>query len=276
MILATDGDFNSGETDNWSLQRTIRDKARSGVMLSVLGFGRTGYDDHRLELLAQHGDGRYAFIDSLEEANRVLGRELDATLVTAAKDVRVQVELNPAQALGYRLIGYENRGMAASEFNQEGKDAGDLGAGESVVAFYEVIPVPGTEHSAVDAPRYAADGSVREQGPAGGDDDEGVAQELMVVKVRWVPPKGGHSERLDVPVVDHGQHLDTASPDFLFSAGAAAFGMKLQGWSDPSRLVSWGLVEDLVRRSLAWWGADDARRQLLDLAQRARRIYGGP
>lgn len=277
VILATDGDFNSGETNNWSLQRTIRDKARSGVMLSVLGFGRSGYDDQRLELLAQHGDGRYAFIDSREEAARVFGRELDATLVTAARDVRVQVELNPAQALGYRLIGYENRAMAASEFNQEGKDAGDLGAGETVVAFYEVIPTPGSERSAVDPLRYAAGGGAQ---PAAGDASEGeapgVAQELMVVKVRWVPPGGGRSERLDVPVVDRGEDLGAASPDFLFSAAAAAFGMKLQGWSDPSRLVSWGLVEDLVNRSLPWWGYDAEHRQLLELAQQARKVYGGP
>jgi len=275
VILATDGDFNAGKTGNDELQRTIRDKARSGVMLSVLGFGDSGYDDQRLALLARHGNGRYAFIDSLDEAERVLGKELDATLVTAAKDVRVQVELNPRQALAYHQIGYESRAMAAAEFNQEGKDAGELGAGESVVAFYEIMPAVGANGTGIDPLKYAPQ--------AGDPDDEHrnepspdavASAELLTVKVRWVPLSGGPSQRLDVPVVDHGERMAQASRDFVFSAAAAAFAMKLQGWSDPSGLVSWSLVRELALQGGA--DSDTDRGQLLDLVTRAERIYGGP
>ena len=140
VILATDGDFNVGVTDDGSLVRLIEKKAKSGVFLSVLGFGTGNLQDSKMEQLADHGNGNYAYVDSLHEARKVLVREIGGTLQTIAKDVKIQVEFNPAEVQAFRLIGYENRVLAHRDFNDDSKDAGEIGAGHTVTALYEVVP----------------------------------------------------------------------------------------------------------------------------------------
>src|SRR4029079_17216013 len=140
VVLATDGDFNGGVTSTGDLTRLIETERKSGVFLSVLGFGRGNLGDSTMEALADRGDGNYAYVDSLREAEKVLVREGDTTLVTVARDVKIQVELNPARVSGYRLIGYENRMLQDEDFRDDAKDAGEIGAGGSVTALYEIVP----------------------------------------------------------------------------------------------------------------------------------------
>jgi Ca-activated chloride channel family protein len=140
VILATDGDFNVGVTSHGELTRLIEEKAKSGVFLSVLGFGTGNLKDETMEQLADRGNGNYAYIDTLGEARKALVEQLTGTLLTVAKDVKIQVEWNPAHAAAYRLVGYENRRLAPEDFRDDAKDAGEIGAGHSVTALYEVVP----------------------------------------------------------------------------------------------------------------------------------------
>ncbi len=218
VILATDGDFNVGIADRGSLTRLIEEQARDGVFLSLLGFGMGNYKDATLEELSNHGDGNYAYIDSMREANKILGRELLGTLWTIARDVKLQIELNPAQVAGYRLIGYESRRLAAEDFNDDTKDAGDLGVGHSVVAFYEVVPASLALPEAVDPLKYRPE-------PA---DPAHPSPELLTAKLRYQPPAGGTSTLLEVPFTDRGLRLDQASGELKFSAAVAAFGLLLR------------------------------------------------
>ena len=185
VVLATDGDFNVGESSDAAMRRLIEEERASGVTLSVLGFGRGNVQDSKMETLANHGNGNYAFIDSIREAEKVLVREMGGTLVALAKDVKVQVEFNPAHVAAYRLIGYENRRLRAEEFNDDARDAGELGAGHSVTALYEVVPAgqPVPSGAGVDAPRYQA--TPEANGASGG-----LAGELMTVKFRYKPATG--------------------------------------------------------------------------------------
>ncbi|MDP6636608.1 MAG: VWA domain-containing protein, partial [Phycisphaerae bacterium] len=182
VILATDGDFNIGTTNNSELIRLIEKKASSGVFLSVLGFGMGNYKDGRMEKLADKGNGNYAYIDTESEARKVLVREMCGTLVTIAKDVKIQVEFNPAEVTAYRLIGYENRILNKEDFNNDKKDAGDIGAGHTVTALYQIVPagqkvnVPGVDklkYSSNTTPSAAADSG-----------------EMMTVKLRYKKPDG--------------------------------------------------------------------------------------
>ena len=192
VILATDGDFNVGVSSDAEMKRLIEQERASGVMLSVLGFGTGNLQDSKMETLADYGNGNYAYIDSIREAEKVLVREMGGTLVALAKDVKVQVEFNPAHVAAYRLIGYENRRLRDEEFNDDTRDAGELGAGHSVTAIYEVIPVgqPIPSGATVDAPRYQR------------TTPEAASGELMTVKFRYKPATGAgtfsdQSVRLD-------------------------------------------------------------------------------
>ncbi|HET7695149.1 MAG TPA: von Willebrand factor type A domain-containing protein [Vicinamibacterales bacterium] len=248
VILATDGDFNVGITAMDALKRMIEEKRATGVFLSVLGVGTGNLKDARMEMLADKGNGNYSYLDSLTEARRVLINEAGSTLVTVAKDVKIQVEFNPAVVGAYRLVGYENRRLRARDFNDDAKDAGELGAGHTVTALYEIVP-RGEEISTggVDPLRY--------QRP-----DDGFGQrvsgrsiipssELMHVKVRYKKPDGEVSTLVTVPVADR----NTASPRHLtFASAVAAFGMLLRdspfkadaAWSDVVRLARAGRADD--------------------------------
>ncbi|PPU66764.1 hypothetical protein XcodCFBP4690_01085 [Xanthomonas codiaei] len=221
ILLATDGDFNVGVTDFDTLKGMVAEKRRSGVALSTLGFGTGNYNDTLMEQLADAGDGAYAYIDSPLEARKVLTHELGATLETIARDVKIQVEFNPATVQEYRLIGYENRALRREDFNNDQVDAGDIGAGHSVTALYEITPI--TSPASVDPLRYAAS-LLR---PAGNADNE-----LAYLKLRYKLPSAHRSSLLDTVIrSDQKVALDASSEAFRFSAAVAGFGQRLRGGS---------------------------------------------
>ncbi len=221
VILATDGDFNVGVTSEADLARLIEEKRRSGVFLSVLGFGTGNVKDSTMEKLADKGNGNYAYVDTLNEARKVFGNEIGGTLYTIAKDVKIQVEFNSQQAAAYRLIGYENRLLADRDFNDDAKDAGDIGAGHTVTALYEVVPYgqmymnPG-----VDELKY--------QRPAQTSSALANNKELLTVKLRYKEPQASTSKLLNIGVVDNGEQFGKASDNLKFSSAVAAFGMLLK------------------------------------------------
>lgn len=253
VILATDGDFNVGLTSEDSLVRLIATKRASGVFLSVLGFGMGNYKDATLERLADEGNGNYAYIDSLAEARKVLVAEGGATLVTVARDVKLQLEFNPRHVASYRLIGYENRRLQSADFNDDAKDAGELGAGHRVTALYELIP-PGrpSPQAPVDPLRYQA------TSPAAGNSGE-----LCTIKLRYKAPGASSSRALSHPVNADATALQSTSPAFRFAAAVATFGMVLR--RSPDRGASdYGLARELARGALGQ-DLDGYQRELLTL-----------
>ena len=208
VILATDGDFNIGESSDAAMQRLIEEERASGVFLSVLGVGRGNLQDAKMETLADHGNGNYSYLDSIREAERVLVREFGGTLFAIAKDVKLQVEFNPARVAGYRLIGYENRTLAAEDFNDDAKDAGELGAGHTVTALYEIVPV------GVEVPTAGVDGLRYQRAP--GLTDAASSDEWLTVALRYKPATDAgtfadESVRLAVPVAGTATPLARAS-----------------------------------------------------------------
>jgi Ca-activated chloride channel family protein len=253
VILCTDGDFNVGLTDQGELVRLIEEKAKSNVFLTVLGFGMGNLKDSTLELLADKGNGNYGYIDSRREAEKLLVEQVGGTLVTIAKDVKIQVEFNPAQVSAYRLIGYENRLLKTEDFNNDKIDAGEIGAGHTVTALYEVIPAGGDEPlptTSVDELKYQAVGGQRSAGSTGKDRTDSrklkaegsVSRELLTVNVRYKEPTGDVSRKLEFPLVDQGGEFAAASGDFRFAAAVAGFGLALR--TEP---VKAGLLADVAR-----------------------------
>lgn len=220
VILATDGVFNLGMTDEGSLIRLIRRKARSGIFLSILGLGTGNYKDAALESLANRGNGNFAYLDSLEEARKVLVRELGATLVTVAKDAKIQIEFNPARVDSYRLIGYENRALRHEEFNDDTRDGGEIGAGHQVTVLYEIVPA-GTGYPAgsVDPLKYQTPPAPNRSGDAA---------EWLTLKIRYKPPDQDESRLLEFTHSGSPAGFADAAPDFRFAAAVAAFGMILR------------------------------------------------
>jgi Ca-activated chloride channel family protein len=221
VILATDGDFNVGVSDTKALISMVEQERDSGITLTTLGFGQGNYNEAMMEQVADHGNGNYAYIDSALEAKKVLGDEMGSTLFTIAKDVKVQVEFNPAVVSQYRLLGYENRALREEDFANDKVDAGDIGAGHQVTALYEIVPAG---QAGWIAPR-------RYEGAAGqGAAFPGKAAELAFVKLRYKLPDGQTSRLIERPVPASALYLKRApSPDFRFAAAVAAFGQKLRG-----------------------------------------------
>ncbi len=220
IILATDGDFNVGISSTSELVRTIEDKRKKGIFLTILGFGMGNYKDGRMEQIADKGNGNYHYIDNLLEAKKVFVNDMRGTLFTIAKDVKIQVEFNPAKVKVYRLIGYENRLLKKEDFADDTKDAGELGAGHTVTALYEVIP-------------YGS----KEEVPVVGDlkyqmvkiDPEAYrSKEILTVKLRYKKPDGEKSQLLEIPLADKNIAIANASENFKFSAAVAEFGMLLR------------------------------------------------
>ncbi len=277
VILCTDGDFNVGISDPAELEKFIAEKARSGVFLSVLGFGSGNLKDRTMETLADKGNGNYAYIDGLAEARKVLVEQMAGTLVTIAKDVKVQIEFNPAQVRAYRLIGYENRLLAKEDFNDDTKDAGEIGSGHRVVALYELVPAnlpPGVEPDRiVDTLKYQTLASpttkdLNEVKPAAATAlDAAASKELMTVKLRYKQPDGDTSSKIELPVLDEGKTLEAASGEFQFSAAVAAFGLLLRDSSYKGTLT-WESVRKLA---LAGKGPDKLgyRGEFLQLIDKA-------
>jgi Ca-activated chloride channel family protein len=224
VILATDGDFNVGVTDSNQLTQLIEERAKSGVFLTVLGFGNN-FKDAFLGRLAQKGHGNYAFVDTINEARKVLVEQMDATLVAVAKDVKIQVEFNPGQVNAYRLLGYETRLMRAQDFNNDQKDANDMGSGQTVTALYEVVPrgveVNGTNGEPL---RYQPPAVTAAAQPRNGRG----ANEMLDLRIRYKEPEGTESKLIEVPLVDRGASFANASSDFRFAAAVAGFGLVLR------------------------------------------------
>jgi secreted protein with Ig-like and vWFA domain len=285
VILATDGDFNVGITSEDDLQRLIEDEAKRGIFLTTLGYGMGNYKDTTLELLADKGNGNYAYIDTLAEARKVLVEQMSGTLVAIAKDVKIQVEFNPAKVAAYRLIGYENRMLAARDFDDDTKDAGEIGAGHSVTALYEIVPVgvpigAGVAGSGDSDPlRYqpipTSEPSAPQSDAAPGLQDRvssAHADELMLLKLRFKPPNGLLSRKIEFPITDDNRALDQADPDFRFAAAVAAFGMILR--ESPYRGNA--TLDMVARLAEPVVGQDPSglRREFLDLVAAAQRMSG--
>jgi len=221
VILATDGDFNVGLTSQGELIQLIEEKANSGVFLSVLGVGDDNLKDSTMQKLADKGNGKYAYLDSLDEARKVLVQKLNGTLVTIAKDVKIQVEFNPARVASYRLIGYEKRMLQKEDFNNDKIDAGEIGAGHTVTALYEVVPV-----GAAISPSVPPVDPLKYSVPP--ENARSNSNEMLTVKLRYKNPDGDKSESIERAVVDDGKQFANASADFKFAAAVAEFGMLLR------------------------------------------------
>lgn len=262
VILATDGDFNVGVTSRAGLLSLIENKRDSGIFLTVLGYGMGNLKDANLETLATKGNGNYAYIDSYSEARRVLVEQLTGTLMTIAKDTKIQVEFNPAQVRSYRLIGFENRHLAHSDFNDDTKDAGEIGAGHSVTALYQLVPVGMPVEAGVDDLRYQEQTSTVEQEPM----DNG---ELMFVKLRYKLPDSDTSTLLEIPVPSRSASLSESTDDFRFVAAVAAFGLLLRN-SHYKGASTFEMARELANSSL---GNDPRRTELLDLIVTAKTLF---
>ncbi len=293
VILATDGDFNVGVTDRGSLTRLIENKAKTGVFLTILGFGGGNLKDATMEELSNKGNGNYAYIDSLREARKVLIEQMGGTLATIAKDVKIQVEFNPAEVKAYRLVGYENRLLAKEDFNDDTKDAGEIGAGHTVTALYELVPAgvgeeaaalaaadrpdvaPGPETTTnvavapeVDALRYQTARRLADAADSG---------ELMTVKLRYkapdAPKEQGTSKLVLQPVHDmvRGQRV-AHGEDYQWAASVAAFGMLLRdspykGEATFEKVAAW--AEHAIGHD-----PHGHRAEFIELVHRAKELSG--
>jgi len=266
VILCTDGDFNVGITDQGQLIRLIEEKAKSGVFLSVLGFGTGNLKDSTMEQLADKGNGNYAYIDGLREGEKVLVEQMGGTLVTIAKDVKIQIEFNPAQVAAYRLIGYENRMLRKEDFNDDTKDAGEIGAGHTVTALYELIPSDRPTDVGipdVDPLKYQQRGGLRK---AAG------SLEMLTLKLRYKEPDGDTSKLIEQPVTDSFAEYSQASEDFKFAASVAAFGMILRGSAHKGNAT----LEMVLELAAEGKGTDAKgyRAEFLELVAKAAELTG--
>jgi Ca-activated chloride channel family protein len=243
VILATDGDFNVGISSLEQLQQLIEDKRKSGISLTTLGVGDDNYRDSVLELLADKGNGNYAYLDSLQEAEKVFKRELTGTLVTIAKDVKVQLEFNPERVASYRQIGYENRALNNEDFEDDTKDAGELGAGHSVTALYEITPTANATRG-----------------------------ELATVRLRYKEPRGETSSLLTASAIDDGRGAYAASADMQFATAVAEFGMLLRN-SPHKGTSSYADVLQLARTARGT-DFDGTREELIRLVDTTRTLTG--
>jgi len=263
VILCTDGDFNVGVTDRGQLTKLIEEKAKSGVFLSVLGFGGGNYKDATMEQLSNKGNGNYAYIDSLREARKALVEEMGGTLVTIAKDVKIQIYFNPAEVAGWRLIGYENRLLAAKDFNDDTKDAGEIGAGHTVTALYEIVPAGKSLPAQVDPSPFQPTPEKKEKGME-------TRKGLLQLRLRYKQPDGDTSTLMETIVEDGGGKFDTSGADLQFAAAVAAFAQILRGSSFVEG-ITLGAVEEIASSSL---GADKGgyRAEFVDLCRMARQL----
>ena len=234
VILITDGDFNVGISDPKLLEEFIATKRESGVFLTVLGVGRGNYQDATMKKLANAGNGNYAYLDSVLEAKKVMMNEFGGTLFTVAKDVKLQLEFNPAEVKGYRLLGYESRRLAAKDFNDDKKDAGEIGSGHTMTAFYEIVPAGSEEKVAdVDPLKYQK----RTESGRG---------EVCTVKLRWKKPDGDTSMLKEIPIAERAITLETPSEDFRFASAVAEFALLVED-SKFKGAASFGEVLKLAR-----------------------------
>ena len=242
VILATDGDFNVGASSDRSMENLIEEKRKSGVFLTCFGFGMGNYKDSKLETLADKGNGNHAYIDTMQEAQKVLGTEFFGTLYTIAKDVKIQVEFNPTKVQAYRLIGYENRLLNDEDFKDDTKDAGELGSGHTVTALYEIIPVGVKSKYLKDIDKLKYTKQTHQI----------YSDEMLTVKFRYKEPDGDVSKLIVKTVKDENKSIETANDDLKFSAAVALFGMQLRD----SEFINTKRKEDVITLAEAGKGSD--------------------
>ncbi len=262
VILCTDGDFNVGESSDDAMERLIEQERKSGVFLTVLGYGMGNYQDAKMQKLADKGNGNHAYIDGLTEAKKVLVNEFGGTLFTIAKDVKLQIEFNPAKVQGYRLIGYENRMLAKEDFNDDKKDAGELGSGHTVTALYEVIPVGAESDFLKDVDKLKYQKDVEPLSKTKYND------EIMTVKLRYKAPDGDVSKLIEHPVKDEQIAIAKTSDNFRFAAAVAQFGLLLRD-SEFKSEASYASVISLAKKAK---GNDDEgyRSEFIRLVENAK------
>lgn len=275
VIWATDGDLNVGVTDDNALVTLVKQKAASGVFLTVLGVGEGNLQDAKLEKLADNGNGMYAYLDSIKEARKVLIEQMSGSLVTIAKDVKLQIEFNPAEVAGYRLIGYENRLLANRDFADDKKDAGEIGAGHTVTALYELVPAGGNSGKAIPAEaelkyQKPAKAAVEDKLPPGELSEAAKSGELLTLKLRYKKPDADASVLREFPLQEPGGRFSAASVDFQFVSSVAQFGMLLRG-SQHRGSSSYSAVAETAAATIG----DDPqglRAEFMDLVRKAERL----
>ena len=265
VILCTDGDFNVGVSSKEGLESLIEEERKSGVFLTVLGYGMGNYKDNKMQALAEKGNGNHAYIDNIQEANKVLVNEFGGTISTVAKDVKLQIEFNPAQVEAYRLIGYESRLLNKEDFNDDAKDAGEMGAGHVVTAFYEVVPVGVKSDYAgkVDDLKYQKVDDKKQRVYTNSD-------ELLTVKLRYKQPDKDVSKKIELVVKD--DKKNQVSPDFHFASAVAMYGQLLSD-SDFKADASYEKVVALAKKGL---NNDERgyRREFIRLVEAASGLTG--
>ncbi|MEY3443553.1 MAG: hypothetical protein RLZZ519_1834 [Bacteroidota bacterium] len=260
VILATDGDFNVGTSDETGLEKLIVQKREEGVFLSVLGFGEGNLQDSKMELLADKGNGNYNYIDSDREAHKVLVSEFGGTLYTIAKDVKIQVEFNPAKVQSYRLVGYENRKLRNEDFANDKIDAGELGAGHTVTALYEVVPAESGWSSQCQDLKYQT--KVLSSAAAG--------KELLTVKLRYKDPDGLVSKLLTETLIDDGRNIAQTTNDFRWAVAVAEYALILRE-SEYKGMASFEQVLSLAKSAMAQ-DKEGIRKEFVELVTRAAQI----
>ena len=260
IILCTDGDFNVGASSETELENLIESKRKSGIFLTVLGYGMGNYKDNKMQILAQKGNGNHAYIDNIQEANKVLVNEFGSTMYAVAKDVKLQVEFNPAKVQSYRLVGYETRMLNNEDFNDDTKDAGEMGAGHTVTALYEIIPTgtPGNIPGSVDPLKYQSQTNVNAQ--------TGNSSELLTVKLRYKTPEEEKSKKIEKSVTDTGK--DNVSPDFRFASAVAMFAQLLKD-SDFKGEATYDKVIETANKGLSF-DPEGYRAEFVRLVQSAK------
>lgn len=260
IILCTDGDFNVGASSETELENLIESKRKSGIFLTVLGYGMGNYKDNKMQILAQKGNGNHAYIDNIQEANKVLVNEFGSTMYAVAKDVKLQVEFNPAKVQSYRLVGYETRMLNNEDFNDDTKDAGEMGAGHTVTALYEIIPTgtPGNIPGSVDPLKYQSQTNVNAQ--------TSNSSELLTVKLRYKTPEEEKSKKIEKSVTDMGK--DNVSPDFRFASAVAMFAQLLKD-SDFKGEATYDKVIETANKGLSF-DPEGYRAEFVRLVQRAK------
>jgi Ca-activated chloride channel family protein len=259
VVLATDGDFNVGASSDAAMVRLIEEKRKTGIFLTVLGFGMGNYKDSKMQKLADSGNGNYAYVDSLREAKKVLEKQMAGTLFTLAKDVKIQIEFNPAKVASYRLIGYEKRILAAQDFEDDAKDAGELGAGHTVTALYEIVAAGDGQESRTDL-RYQQ--TTVTPAAASGD--------LMTIKFRYKKSDGDKSRLLETAVP--WALSERPGADFRFAAAVAEWGLLLRD-SEHKGSASYAKVLDLASGAItASNDADGYRKAFLALVEKSRAL----
>lgn len=261
IILCTDGDFNVGMSDDQSLVSLIEEKRKGGVFLSILGFGMGNYKDSKMEKLADKGNGNYAYIDNEQEAKRVLVEQYSATMMTIAKDVKIQIEFNPLNVKEYRLIGYENRALAAKDFENDAIDAGEIGSGASVTALYEIIPATQKRDSS-GTPTTKYQKTVFNEDPT-------LNNELCNLKVRYKEPTDSTSKLVEKPVDKRWNAFENSSNNIRFAASVASFGMLIRF----SKFVGIATFDSVYKSAKASAKGSEDRLEFLEIVKKAKAMY---